>query len=286
MFIGEVENAYDATKEVDEMELYVIANLHNYTVLGKKGVWISTKNSKSALRDVCWFDSLSIAKAACVPYNPNTVTVLTSKNLCKKIGIKKIPGYIQENYRGSVLSRTMKVQISEEEREKGGYKSFDIEGEKKECKERSKQWLELRGHDPSVMQAAEIENIRKELLAVYETVEVWKRRQAEVLKTLKYIEAKEQDLLHIIEFCRLEENRAELLICELHNVRCRRRQLKNEFTALTAAIKVTVGISSTTVQTAIGNMDKLGNRRYCCRTITGDTIEGWLEEMTGQSKKV
>ena len=49
------------------MEPYVIANLHNQTVLGKKGSWMSTANSKSDLRNVCWFDSLAVAKIACAP---------------------------------------------------------------------------------------------------------------------------------------------------------------------------------------------------------------------------
>ena len=104
-FIAVEQCAYDEVKEVGKVQLYVIANLHNQTVLDKKGIWMSTANSKSALRNVCWFDSPDVAKRACAPYNPNSVAVLTAKNLCKRIGIKKIPGYIQENYKGSVLSK-------------------------------------------------------------------------------------------------------------------------------------------------------------------------------------
>lgn len=78
------------------MQLYVIANLHNQTVLDKKGIWMSTANSKSALRNVCWFDSPDVAKRACAPYNPNSVAVLTAKNLCKRIGIKKSLGIFKK----------------------------------------------------------------------------------------------------------------------------------------------------------------------------------------------
>lgn len=285
------------------MELYVIANLHNQTVLGRKGIWISTTNSKSALRDVCWFDALAVAKAACTPYNPNTVVVLTAKNLCKRIGIKKIPGYIQENYRGSVLSRTMRVgvveqeglqeELSEEQRTEidctYDYDQIDkVPGTEKAVHDtpRKTPYLELSGCDPIVMHAGEISNIQKDLKVISDISKNWKERQETVLELLKRVEARERDLLHIVEFYDLRKEQAESVIRELHLVRCQRRHLKNEFTALSAAIRAIVNVSSATIESAIQNIEKLNTRKYCCRTITEDRLPEWLEKIVKGLEKV
>lgn len=285
------------------MELYVIANLHNQTVLGKKGSWMSTANSKSALRNVCWFDSLAVAKIACAPYNPNKVAVLTAKNLCKKIGIKKIPGYIQENYRGSILSKTMKIGMVEPEcsgkdssigQQSGenctyNHKQVDkipsIKGAV--CNtERKSRYLELSGCDPVVTQSTGISNIQKELAIISEISKSWKERQVTVLELLKHVEAKERDLLHVIEFYDLREEQAESAVRELHSVRCQRRQLKNEFTALSAALRVIANFSSCSIESAAKNIEKLNSQKYCCRTIAVDRLPEWLGKIVGGADKV
>lgn len=285
------------------MELYVIANLHNQTVLGKKGAWISTANSKSTLRNVCWFDSLTVAKKACIPYNPNTVVVLTAKNLCKRIGIKKIPSYIQENYRGSVLSRTMRIDAIELEAppiasDRGEHLEVDHAGNRKMVNEisqvekgacstgRKSRYLELSGCDPAVMQADEISNIQRALATILDISKTWKERQETILELLKQVEARERDLLHIIEFYNLKREQAESAIQELHIVRCQRRQLKNEFTALTAAIRVIVNVSSTSIESASKSIERLNSQTYCCRTITQNSLPGWLRELIGGAEKV
>jgi len=262
------------------MELYAVTNLHNQTVLGRKGGWLSITNSKSILRDVCWFDSVSVAKAACVPYNPNTVTVLTAKNLCKRIGIKKRPGYIQESYRSSVLAETMRVSMESGVNGTRCCKNPCTQVTEKDSKEKAgRRYLELQGCDPSVIQSGETIDIKKELNAIYNISTKWKERQAIVLEMLKEAEAKEQDLLHIIEFYSLKEEQAEAMIQELHNIRCTRRVLKNEFAALTAAIKVTISVSTTSIETAVNCIEKLGTRKYCCRVMTKDALPKWVEEI-------
>lgn len=285
------------------MQLYVIANLHNQTVLDKKGIWMSTANSKSALRNVCWFDSPDVAKRACAPYNPNSVAVLTAKNLCKRIGIKKIPGYIQENYKGSVLSKTMRIGIGEgecpqnslniepqaEKENTYGHELVDaIPGiERNVCStSRKSRYLELSGCDPIVMQSLGVANIQKELAIISDINKNWKERQATVLELLKYIEERERDLLHVIEFYNLRKEEAELAVHELHIVRCERRQLKNEFTALSAAIRVIVNISPSSIESATKNIEKLYARKYYCRTITEDRLPEWLDEIVKRGGKV
>lgn len=285
------------------MNLFAIFNLHNQTVLGRKGVWMSTANSKSTLRDVCWFDSLSVANAACIPYNPNTVTVLTAKSLCKRIGIKKIPGYIQENYRGSILARTMKVDTdslndsSEEGEETRQQKekftcSHGLTGNESETGEemlirrKESRYLELCGYDPSVVETKEISAIRNEIGVISGICAKWKERQSAVLEILKKIEARERDLLHIIEFYELKEEQAESAIQELHRVRCERRRLKNELTVLSAAIRAIINVSATSIDTALKSIEKLGMQKYYCRTITGDEVPGWLERIIKKSEKV
>ncbi len=267
------------------MELYAVTNLHNQTVLGEKGAWLSITNSKSILRDVCWFDSVSVAKAACAPYNPNTVTVLTAKNLCKRIGIKKLPGYVQESYKGSVLAKTMRVRMDSGVNGTHCRKNPCTQlAEENPVEKAGKRYLELQGCDPRVIQSGETTNIKKELNAIYNISTKWKEQQAVVLEMLKKAEAEEQDLLHIVEFYSLEEKQAGAMIQELHSIRCKRRMLKNEFAALTAAIKVTISISATSIETAVNCIERLGTRKYCCRVMTKDALPEWVEEFITQGR--
>lgn len=87
------------------VNLYCIANIGRSMVLTVNGDWLSFRGTKSNLRNVCWFANSAEAQKRAVVFTPRNVSVVSAKTLMKKMGLKHIPGYVAENYQGSMFSR-------------------------------------------------------------------------------------------------------------------------------------------------------------------------------------
>lgn len=286
------------------MNLYCIANIGKRTVLSVNGDWLSFRGTKSNLRNVCWFANSAEAQKRAAMFTPRNVSVVSAKTLMKKMGLKHIPGYVAENYQGSMFSRMYgERQGDEEARSKRVEVGRDAKtaahcnsgrGQEERIGEGNgrideitvipmeRPSLELRVEDDTLGSSVIVEEIQSVLEALSGASGRWDRLAEDRQKRLREIELREIDLLHIIEFYLPKEETMVYLYRTLHDLRMERRRVKNELSALSTAIRAAKSIPKNTLAYALGGIDQIKNQKYKCRTIPA-VVPEWLSTVLAEN---